>query len=94
MKKLLSLLKKDVILVRRNKVWTTFEVLIPVMILLLPLAFLDESYLVTYKTLQEERNSLRALSGSINEVDLEDVVPDIELAVDGCDVPPDVDVRI
>ncbi|UMM17157.1 hypothetical protein L5515_013846 [Caenorhabditis briggsae] len=94
MKKLLSLLKKDVILVRRNKVWTTFEVLIPVMILLLPLAFLDESYLVTYKTLQEERNSLRALSGSINEVDLEDVVPDIKLAVDGCDVPPDVDVRI
>ncbi|EGT55676.1 hypothetical protein CAEBREN_28163 [Caenorhabditis brenneri] len=94
MKKLLSLLKKDLILVRRSKIWTTFEVLIPVVILLLPMFVLKEKYLLGYKTQLQEKNSLKALTGKIMEVELEEVVPDIELAVDGCIVPPDIDVRI
>ncbi|EFP07593.1 hypothetical protein CRE_26165 [Caenorhabditis remanei] len=94
MKKLLSLLKKDAILVRRNKIWTMFEVIIPVVILLLPLFILEEKYLLTYKDQQEEKKSLKALTGLINEVELVEVVPDIDVAVDGCQVPPDLDLRI
>ncbi|CAI2343298.1 unnamed protein product [Caenorhabditis sp. 36 PRJEB53466] len=94
MKKLLSLLKKDAILVRRNKIWTALELLAPLFLLVIPVFFIPEQLLMGYKHQQESNKALRSFTGTVMDVDLPDKAPEIELHSGNCKTPPEITVTL